>query len=163
MQEKLDFEALYRLYFSPLYRYALVLCGSAAEAEDAVQNAFERAMRAEQGFRGDSSAKTWLFTITRNECLRQLGKRPPNENRESGELESAVYVEQTACDREAARVVLDYIEACGEPKKSLLAMRLLGERSFADIGAVLGKSDTWCRVTFLRAKNEILKRLEGYL
>lgn len=160
MAARLDFEALYRTHFAALYRYALVLCGSAAEAEDAVHNAFVRALRAKDAFRGDSSVKTWLYTITRNESLRLLAGRQPTAQAELPE--NAVYIEEQVCDREAARVVLAYIAACDEPKKSLLTLRLLGEQSFVDIGEILGKTDTWCRVTFLRAKNDLLARLEGY-
>lgn len=159
----MDVEALYRLHYQALCRYALVLCGNPAEAEDAVQNAFVRAMHALPGFRGDSSVRTWLFSITRNECLRQIGRRPPGQETQTDVLEGAVYIEETVCDREAARVVLRYIAACEEPKKSLLALRLIGEKSFVEIGAVLNKSDTWCRVTFMRAKNELLAQLEGYI
>lgn len=157
-----DIETLYRLYYQPLYRYALVLCGSATEAEDAVQNAFLRAMRGLDAFRWDSSPKTWLFTIVRRECLRLLEKRPGESALEQDAPDSAVYIENTVCDREAAREVMRFINACEEAKKSLLALRLMGEKSFVEIGEVLGKSDTWCRVTFLRLKNELLKRLEEY-
>lgn len=162
MRGSLDFEALYRLYYQPLYRYALLLCGSSAEAEDGVQNAFVRALRAEDGFRGDSSVKTWLYTITRNECLRLIGKRQYTAE-QTEDPACTVYIEQTVCDREAAREVMRFIEALEEPKRSLLALRLVGEKSFAEIGEVLGKSETWCRVTFMRQKNELLKRLEGFI
>lgn len=157
-----DIETLYRLYYQPLCRYALVLCGSAAEAEDAVQNAFVRAMRGRNAFRGDSAPKTWLYTIVRRECLRLLEKRPKQAAAAPDASDSAVYIENTVCDREAAREAMRFIASCEEPKRSLLALRLVGEKSFVEIGEILGKSDTWCRVTFLRLKNELLKRLEEY-
>jgi len=41
-------------------------------------------------------------------------------------------------------------------------MRLEGMR-FADIGAALGKSENWARVTYFRAKARILTEVEGKL
>ena len=39
-------------------------------------------------------------------------------------------------------------------------MRLEG-LSHREIGAALGRSETWARVTFFRAKGQILERMEG--
>ena len=47
-----------------------------------------------------------------------------------------------------------------ESQQQVFAMRLSG-LSFKEIGEALGKSENYARVTFFRAKNEILERLEG--
>ena len=39
-------------------------------------------------------------------------------------------------------------------------MRLAG-RPFREIGAALGRTEPWARVTYFRAKNQILKEWEG--
>lgn len=161
MKEAVDVEFLFRQYYEPLYRYALVLCGSVSEAEDAVQNTFVRAMRGQQAFRGDATPKTWLYTIARNECLRLLANRRHESIPLSEEPECTVCIEETVCTHEAVRIVMEYISACEEPRRSLIALRLLGERSFREIAMILGKSDTWCRVTFMRSKNDLIRRLEG--
>ena len=48
-----------------------LLGGDQATAEDVVQNAFLRAHRALEGFRGDASLDTWFYRILVNEVQRQ--------------------------------------------------------------------------------------------
>ena len=47
-----------------VFRAALAAVGSPAEADDVAQEAFVTAFQKLKGFRGDSSFKTWLLTIT---------------------------------------------------------------------------------------------------
>lgn len=49
-----------------LYSYALVLSRNGTEAEDLVQEACLRALRARERLRPDSNVKSWLFTTLRN-------------------------------------------------------------------------------------------------
>jgi len=51
---------------------------SPAQADDAVQATYLRALRSLGNFRGDSSARTWLLGVARNTCLderRSLARR----------------------------------------------------------------------------------------
>ena len=58
------FEAQVLPHLDAAYRYARWLCGSAADADDVVQEAVLRAFRGFAGLRGE--AKPWLLTIVRN-------------------------------------------------------------------------------------------------
>ena len=57
-------------HLDAVYRFALRLAGSTAEAEDLVQETFLRAYRAWDQFERGTRAKSWLFTICRNVFLR---------------------------------------------------------------------------------------------
>jgi RNA polymerase sigma-70 factor (ECF subfamily) len=59
-------------YLDGLYSYAVVLSRNRTEAEDLVQEACLRALRAMERLRSDSNIKSWLFTILRNIWLNQL-------------------------------------------------------------------------------------------
>lgn len=52
----------------PLLRTCYLLLGDAALCEDAVQETFIRAWKGYDGFRGESSEKTWLMRIAVNVC-----------------------------------------------------------------------------------------------
>ncbi len=58
-------------HLDAVYRFALRLTGSAADAEDLVQETFLRAFRAWDQYTPGTRAKSWLFTICRNVFLRQ--------------------------------------------------------------------------------------------
>jgi RNA polymerase sigma-70 factor (ECF subfamily) len=57
-------------HLDAVYRFALRLAGTAAEAEDLVQETFLRAFKAWGQFERGTNAKSWLFTICRNAFLR---------------------------------------------------------------------------------------------
>jgi RNA polymerase sigma-70 factor (ECF subfamily) len=60
------FEALVLRYQSRMVSFARTLLGSAEEAEDLAQEVFVRVFKSLRGFRGQSSFKTWLYTVAVN-------------------------------------------------------------------------------------------------
>ncbi|MHB2001708.1 MAG: sigma-70 family RNA polymerase sigma factor [Solirubrobacteraceae bacterium] len=69
------FAVLVRRHQARVYRVALRLLGSEADAEEATQDAFVRAWRALGGFRGQSGLSTWLYRIVTNGCLTMIATR----------------------------------------------------------------------------------------
>jgi RNA polymerase sigma-70 factor (ECF subfamily) len=68
-----------------VWRLAYHLVG-ADDADDVTQDAFVRAWKALPAFRGDSSARTWLLSITRRACADQI-RRHVRRRRLAGRLE----------------------------------------------------------------------------
>lgn len=66
----LEFESLVKAYSAELYRYGYWLCRDRFVAEDLVQETFARAWNAWVSLRDDRAAKSWLYTILRNEHAR---------------------------------------------------------------------------------------------
>jgi RNA polymerase sigma-70 factor, ECF subfamily len=69
------FERLVRRYQAPVYRVALRMLGSDADAQDATQDTFVRAWQALGHFRGESSVGTWLYRIVTRRSLDVLAAR----------------------------------------------------------------------------------------
>ena len=63
------FAELVRRHQGLVYRVALRMLGSDADAQDAAQDTFVRAWRGLHGFRGQSTVATWLYRIVTNRCL----------------------------------------------------------------------------------------------
>src|SRR5579884_4227457 len=71
-------DELFRRYRQPAYRVAYRLLGHEADALDAVQEGFVKALTHLDGFQGRSSFKTWLLRVVSNAALdlgRQRGRR----------------------------------------------------------------------------------------
>ena len=52
------------------------------------------------------------------------------------------------------------IHSVPEPGREILYLRLLGNLSFRQIGAILNQSENWARVNFYRAKQSVVKELK---
>ncbi len=71
-------EELFQRYRQPAYRVAYRLLGNEADALDAVQEGFVKALTHLDGFQGRSAFKTWLLRVVGNAALdlgRQRGRR----------------------------------------------------------------------------------------
>jgi RNA polymerase sigma-70 factor (ECF subfamily) len=67
-------DELFRRYRQPAYRVAYRLLGHEADALDAVQEGFIKALTHLHGFQGRSSFKTWLLRVVSNAAL-DLGRQ----------------------------------------------------------------------------------------
>src|SRR5437764_10127937 len=67
-------EELFRRYRQAAYRVAYRLLGNEADALDAVQEGFVKALTHLHGFQGRSSFKTWLLRVVSNAAL-DLGRQ----------------------------------------------------------------------------------------
>jgi len=72
--DTLAIERLVQTHQQDVYRLALSILDDPDEADDATQEVFLAALRSLDSFRGDSSIKTWLFSITINLCRSRLQK-----------------------------------------------------------------------------------------
>ena len=66
------FRVLMDRWAAPLLRYCRSYLSNEDEAEDAVQEAFLRAIRSAGTYRATHTFSTWLYTIARNICLDRI-------------------------------------------------------------------------------------------
>ncbi len=69
------FEELMNCYEGKIYSFLIRMCGCPDGAKDALQDTFLNAYRYLDGFRGESSFKTWLYRIASTSCLKIKRKR----------------------------------------------------------------------------------------
>ena len=110
------FGALVRRHQTRIVNYALAIVRDPAEAEDVAQETFIRAYRSLARFRGDSSFKTWLYTIATNAARTGLERRGRRSRVEDGSLDdeagtlSAADVPAGDADAETALVQREAID-----------------------------------------------------
>jgi RNA polymerase sigma-70 factor, ECF subfamily len=89
-QKRARFESLAMPALDVLYRQAIKLTNNAEDAQDLVQDAYERAFKAFDSFRPGSNFEAWMTTIERNTYFNQYAKakrRPQRANESSGEYD----------------------------------------------------------------------------
>ena len=80
------FAAVVEAYDRRLRGLAFRILGDRDRMDDALQEAYVRAFRALPRFRGDARLGTWLFRITYNACLDELGRAAKNAHLPLDEL-----------------------------------------------------------------------------
>lgn len=156
----MDLEQFYKENYRIVFGYLYSLCGDGHFAEDLTSETFLKAIIKIDSYDGRVKASTWLCTIGRNLYLNEVKKRSryvPLEGIPKMEGDS---MEETYIKTEQAELLRRQIMELEEPKNRVVLMRQQG-MSFREIGDALGKSENWARVTFYRAKEKILKEMEG--
>lgn len=69
-------------------------------------------------------------------------------------------IETELLDRDTAWQIHKLLHHLPEPYKEVFSLRVFGELPFAKIGELFGKSDSWARLIFFRAKKELRRDLD---
>lgn len=154
-----DFEAVYRQYFADVYQYALALSRDAAIAEEVTQETFFKALTAIDSFRGDCQLRVWLCQIARNQYLSLCRERKKFADSEGEPGEGGI--EEGFADADAARRLHVLLHGLPEPYKEVFSLRTFGELPFAQIGELFGKTESWARVTYFRARQKLKEGFDG--
>ena len=153
------FEEIYREHFGGVYRYVYSLCRDASAAEEITQETFFKALRSIDRFDGKCSVFVWLCQIAKNTYFTHYRKEKRFEAENAPE-ESRSNIELEFVTRESAFEVHRILHKLEEPYKEVFSLRTFGELSFAQIGELFGKTESWARVTYHRAKLKIKERLQ---
>jgi RNA polymerase sigma-70 factor (ECF subfamily) len=165
-----EFEALMRRHNRMLFRTARAILRDDADAEEALQDAYLKAYRSLDQFRGDSKISTWLVRITANEALMRLRKR--TRAAEVIEIHASPVAEEVAVRKEeqpenlAARKELralmeSKIDALPEAFRAVFVLRGLEEFSVEETAAALEIPEATVRTRFFRARSLLRESLSS--
>jgi RNA polymerase sigma-70 factor, ECF subfamily len=159
-----------------LFRAARAILRDDAEAEDAVQEAYVKAIRGMAGFRSDAKLSTWLVRIAVNEALGRLRSRKraaeviplAADIDAEGEVLQAVddaasTPEAQALRAEARRIMESRIDALPDSFRAVFVLRAVEEMSVEETAAVLGIPEATVRTRFFRARSQLRESLSRSL
>lgn len=156
-----DFERVYREYFPSVYRYVLSLSKNAHTAEEIAQETFFKALKNIEKYDPQQNMLTWLCTIAKNTYYSQI-KRSSRHSELSETMESdEAGIIDTIIDSAESMEILKILHDLPEPYKEIFTLRVLGGFSYAKIGEVFSKGESWARVTFFRSKTMIKERMKN--
>ena len=158
-----EFEAVFKKYSSLVFRHLLSLCGDEALAEELTAETFYRAYLHIGSFRGACKIETWLCQIAKNALYKELRRRQLTCEELPQHLAGDCRLFENAADKELLRRVLTHLQALPSPYREVFRLRIFGQLQFRQIADIYGKTESWAKVTFYRAKEKLMKKLEGYL
>ena len=153
----MDFREVYDLYFQDVYKYALSLCRDVHLAEEITQETFFKALKSIDSFKGQCRLYVWLCQIAKNTYFSYAGKNA----REGEEQEVSVgsSLEEQLLEKEEAFAIHRILHRLPEPYKEVFSLRVFGQLSFKQIGELFGKTESWARVTYHRARMKIKEEM----
>lgn len=160
-----------------LFRTARAILRDDAEAEDAVQEAYLKAIRGIDGFRSDSKLSTWLVRITVNEALARLRRvrRTAQVIPLAGDLsdgaeahdnvmdENAATPEEQAVRAETRRIMEAKIDALPDAFRAVFVLRGIEELSVEEAACALNIPEATVRTRFFRARSLLRESLSREL
>jgi len=161
------FEALMRRHNRQLYRAVMGIAGNAAEAEDAVQDAWLHAHQRLASYRGDAALSTWLTRIAVHAALDALRRRgrvidwdaaPPDDAVAAKEPAMALHADtpeapDAEVERGELRALLERAIAGLPPAyRSVFMLRAVQEMSVDETAYALQLSGDAVKTRFLRAR-----------
>jgi len=156
-----DTAGLVRRYYGPVYGLARRLLGSSADARDAAQETFTRAIGHLGDFDRRSSFRSWLFAITANHIrdLLRRKKQLPLDPATEESLPALTLPETPLFRREDRDRVLAALDRLSFDLKIVVTRSFQHELSYREIAETLGVSVNAVRIRTYRALAALRKEL----
>ncbi|MEJ7600842.1 MAG: sigma-70 family RNA polymerase sigma factor [Kofleriaceae bacterium] len=156
-------QLLFGRHFDSIYGFFETKC--AADADELTQSTFLACMRAREQFRAESSFRTYLFTIARNELYRVLRTRQRNDAKLDFELSSIADLVSTAGTRlgrnQEHRQLLDALQHLPVAQQTLLELHYWEEMDIAQLAQVFDAPTATIRTRLHRARKALRERIEA--
>ena len=155
------FQKVYEEYARSVYRFLLSLTGEETLAEELLQETFYQALQHIDRFEGRCSLYTWLCQIGKNAWYKELKrkKRYSEDSLTELKLSFDANLEGNAIKSEELWRIRQAIGRLQEPYREVFIMHALGEVKLKEIAQLYGKSESWARVTYFRAKQQIVQEV----
>lgn len=156
----LDFEMVFRENNQFVFRFLMKLCGDVSLAEELTQETFFRAYMNLPALRNEDKVAAWLCRIAKNTYFAWF-----NEQKRKQPISQLISADSTPDiaelfeEKELAGRAFSVLHALEEPYKEVFMLSVFGGLSLKDISAMFGKSESWARVAYYRAKQKIMEGL----
>ncbi len=155
-----EFEKLFNENRDFIFKYLMKLSRNASLAEELTQETFFRAYINYPSRRNKEKTSVWLCQIAKNTYFAYF-----NEQKKYTSVEDSVVTateqnpEESFVQKELSEKALKCLHELEEPYKEVFMLSVFGGFSLKDISLTFGKSESWARVTFYRARQKLSEKM----
>ncbi len=145
-----------------IYKYLLKLSHNPDVAEELTQETFFRAYINYSSLKDHNKVSVWLCQIAKNAYYSWYNEQKrfiSSEENTIAETDETDSPENLFVQKEISKQALTCLHELEEPYKEVFMLNVFGEVSMNEISALFGKSESWARVTFYRAKQKLKERM----
>lgn len=158
------YEELMRRYQRTLFNVCARYLGNERDADDVCQEVMLKVLHGLRQFEGKAKFKTWLYSITYNECITQYRKDKrkrrlldalsldPQEE-ETPELDAAQVTDRASLDRWLVHV--------NQVDREILVLRFVAELEFQEIADIMRMGLSATKMRYKRALEKLRSHLDN--
>ena len=152
---RMETQALAETYRDRLFAAAFQVCGNAADAEDAAQEALLRYHISEKQFESEQHIRAWLLRVAIN-CAKNLSRSFFRRN--TVPLET--YMEPLEFDSGESQEIFREVMSLPEKYRLVIHLYYYEDYSVAEIGKILGLTESNVKVRLSRGRQLLKKALQ---
>jgi len=148
---------------SPALARFAVSCGARQDIDELVQDTFVRAFNSIDGFRGDSSFRTWLLTIERRLLLdrrRSEKRRPDKVEIQEGDAATQFDALDGMVAEESRRKLTQAVTKLSPTQRQVFTLRVAEGLSYKEIADAVGTTEGAARVHYHNAMKAVKEFLD---
>ena len=152
---RMDTQVLAETYRDRLFAAAFQVCGNAADAEDAAQEALLRYHISEKQFESEQHIRAWLLRVAIN-CAKNVSRSFFRRN--TVPLED--YMDSLEFDSGESREIFREVMNLPETYRLVIHLYYYEDYSVAEIGRILGLTESNVKVRLSRGRQLLKKALQ---
>lgn len=147
-------EELYRARYASFHGVLSTITGSSESAHDAVQEAFARALKERQKFRGDGTLEGWVWRIALRAAHELRERQPRADNSPNASTVAAVL------HWERDPRLAEALTRLAPRRRLIVFLHYFADLSYAEIAQTCGVKPGTVAATLAQARSELLEALD---
>lgn len=162
------FDELYHKYHHDVFQFLFYMVRNKEHAEDLVQEVYIRVYKSYHRFKGESSEKTWLFSIARNVAIDFFRKQKSSKEKlldqfegQANQLKNGHLIpEEIAVQKDEIKLIYKCLEYCTLDQRTVIILRYIHDLSISETAKALGWSESKVKTTQHRSLKMLKKQME---
>lgn len=155
-----EFEKLFNENRDFIFKYLMKMTRNSSLSEELTQETFFRAYMNYTSLKNKNKAPVWLCQIAKNTYYAWYNEQKDKTALDDFEIaDNGQSIEDAFLRKELSQKALLCLHELEEPYKEVFMLCVFGDFSLKDISLIFGKSESWARVTFYRAKQKLSERM----